>query len=291
MLVLLGIIIFILIAYRVIKLVRILFMKQFWIGVGLQILFFTFVISYIVPKIDSSINNSDYVGFLVTFAIVSWITLASISRSFRLPFLFILGALTLGLVVFGIGNVDIDTDIDTDFDFDPDSVDFALEEDVFASEMMTSGADLSGIQDWAIASESTLLNATTSTMEFPSFSFPEVPLSEMDFGFEEEIYTDDSYNEAAATSYMQMNIPEDAVILDHDLDNDQQWDYLDNDMDNDGMYDPYDIDLDNDGMPDMYDSDLDNDGEYDGLDRDMDNDGQHDRFDRDFDNDGQMDYV
>ena len=291
MLVLLSILAFILITYRVIKLVRILFMKQFWIGVGLQILFFTFVISYVVPKIDSSTNNSNYIGFLVIFSIISWITLFSISRSFRLPFMFILGALTLGLVVFGFGDVDIDADADTEFDFHPDSVDFSLGEDVFTSDMLTSGTEFSGIQDWSTASESTLFNSTTSTMEFPSFTIPEVSPPEMDFGFGEEVYTDNSYNTAAATSYMQMNIPEDAIILDHDLDNDQQWDLIDKDMDNDGMYDPFDIDLDNDGMPDMHDSDLDNDGEYDKIDYDMDNDRQLDRIDRDFDNDGQLDYM
>jgi len=291
---LVGLLVSILIGIRIIKLVRMLFMKEFWIGVVLQVLFVAGIMMYIVPNFMQSFHSIAYQIFLVAFSIIAWITLMNVSGSFRLPILFVFSALTLGLVVFGIGaDVDADVDVDTDADIDPD-FDVAFEEAALASEYMASGLEVSsGLEQMASINENFVFNSSYSSMDLPSIDVQDISLTPENFQAVEPTESKfDLHNiNESEQAYPFHLIPDEAVIFDHDLNNNESLDGFENDFDQDRVPDNIDSNMDNDDLPDSIDSDLDNDQMPDSYDSDLDNDGIPDNIDRDLDNDNKPDYL
>lgn len=291
---LIGLLVSILIGIRIIKLVRMLFMKEFWIGVVLQVLFVAGIMMYVVPNFVQSFHSIAYQIFLVAFSVIAWITLLNVSRSFRLPILFVFSALTLGLVVFGIGaDVDADVDVDTDTDIDPD-FDVAFEEAALASEYMASGLENPvGLEQMASINENFVFNSSYSSTDLPSLDVHDMTLTPEDFHPvepTESAFDLHNLNESEQ-AYPFHLIPDDAMIVDHDLNNNGSMDGFENDFDQDGLSDSIDSNMDNDDLPDSIDIDLDNDQMPDSYDSDLDNDGTPDNLDRDLDNDHKNDYL
>lgn len=101
---LLGILIAIFIIYRLSKLVKLLFLPQFWIGVAINTVYVLLVATFI-DEMDLDFGEG------VAFSLVALIVLiffALIIRPMRLPLLFLLGVVSIGLIIF---NVNVDTDV------------------------------------------------------------------------------------------------------------------------------------------------------------------------------------
>ncbi|MUT64895.1 hypothetical protein [Paenibacillus sp. NEAU-GSW1] len=109
---LLGILLMIFLIYRLYKLVRMLMMPQFWLGLVLNVVYF-----YLVGLLFSAFDEITFgavvgVGFS---ALLLLVVFAMIIKPMRLPLYFVLGIVTLGLLVVNI-----------DFDFDAGGSDIAM---------------------------------------------------------------------------------------------------------------------------------------------------------------------
>jgi hypothetical protein len=101
---LLGILIAIFIIYRLSKLAKLLFLPQFWIGAAINTVYILLVATFI-DEMDLSFGE----GFAFSLvALIILIFFALIIRPMGLPLVFLLGIVSVGLIIF---NINIDTDV------------------------------------------------------------------------------------------------------------------------------------------------------------------------------------
>jgi hypothetical protein len=129
MAIILGILIAIILYFRIKKILRIFFSFRFWIGLVLNAVFFYGVYTYfssiketlkyyIHTYIDSlNFEQEEFIAMIGVGALCFfiWIFLCRRSRAFVTPFIFVLSVATLGLVIFNASD-GFDSAIDDDFD-------------------------------------------------------------------------------------------------------------------------------------------------------------------------------
>ncbi len=133
MTVLFGILIAIILYFRIKKIIRIFFSLRFWIGLALNAIFFYGVYTYF-PTIKEKLNyyiytytdfftveDMEWVGIIAAGALCFfvWVFLCGRSRTFVTPFIFVLSVVTLGLVIFNVSD-GFDTAFDGGDDFGND---------------------------------------------------------------------------------------------------------------------------------------------------------------------------
>lgn len=265
-----------------------LFSPRFWSGIGLQVLFFTFFATLVVPVIEDAVSVNWQIGIVIG-SILIWLVMAFTSRTFRMPIQFVFSALTLGLFFAGFDN---------DFDVEAEEFggDFDLEEDSQTDFMVE---DTDSLHDEYVNSVFPTMNPSFET-DFTSGLEPE--------GLIEGFSHFDAPLSFAETQNLAVNIPasQHSSLYEFFFESEEApvnnqasfaygKDLFDTDMDNDGVYDgmseQLDEDMDNDGTSDQLDRDRDNDFTSDHLDLDMDNDRTMDHLDVDMDNDGTMDHL
>jgi hypothetical protein len=290
---------------RVIRLIKMLFMPRFWGGVLLQVLFGIFVSIFVLPSFENTISDNQWM--IPTFTVVGWFVLVFTSRTFRMPLMFLLGVVSIGLLFAGIdsdfeASADFDGDFDggNDGDFSGDSwndesegftdvaespdVNGEVEEQVpflfeqpenYGSEELVAASVMS---DFSLLDNDFDNETGESTDAFESDSAPFTSgIQNYLFGVPQETVVPVG-PESANVGYFQDSFDKDMDNdhvpdnMDYDIDNDHAIDTIDHDFDNDRIPDSIDGDMDNDHIPDEYDSDIDNDHIPDSVDHDMDND-------------------
>ncbi|MBO1515195.1 hypothetical protein [Metabacillus bambusae] len=118
MTVIIGILIAIILYFRIKKIIRIFFSLRFWIGLLMNAVFFYVVYKYF-PTIKETLSYYIYtytdfftledielVAIIVAGAMCFfiWVFLCGRSRAFVTPFIFVLSVATLGLVIFNVSD-------------------------------------------------------------------------------------------------------------------------------------------------------------------------------------------
>ncbi|WP_050615159.1 hypothetical protein [Bacillus testis] len=116
--ILFGILIAIILYFRIKRIIKIFFSLRFWLGLVLNGAFFYIVslffsdmvetLSYYIDKYIHyfAIEDLDFVAMISAYALcfIVWVFLCNKSKAFATPFIFVLSVVTLGLVIFNISD-------------------------------------------------------------------------------------------------------------------------------------------------------------------------------------------